>query len=313
MTLYRRDTRNLITSAPLDASTGYTSTTINVGKIRNQGIEFSLSGTPVVQGPFSWDVALTYSRNTPEVLDLGGTIQEVQISGFGSALGNYAIVGKPFNIIKGTGFRRDAQGRLLIDGSGNLQATASPVVLGDPNPAFLSSMTNTFNYKNFSLNVMVSYRHGGVIYSTTAGALLGRGLTIESGSETGYDRAQTYIFPGVKADGSPNDIQITASDINFNNVYFFGDEGRIYDGSTVRLQEVSLSYSLPKNLLSKFGIKGASLTFSGNNLWYKALHIPKGLNLDTDNLGLGVGNGLGFEFLTGPSSRRLGGTLKLTF
>ncbi|WP_026994641.1 SusC/RagA family TonB-linked outer membrane protein [Flectobacillus major] len=313
LTLYRRDTRNLITSAPLDASTGYTSTTINVGKIRNQGIEFSLSGTPVVQGPFSWDVALTYSRNTPEVLDLGGTIQEVQISGFGSALGNYAIVGKPFNIIKGTGFRRDAQGRLLIDGSGNLQATASPVVLGDPNPAFLSSMTNTFNYKNFSLNVMVSYRHGGVIYSTTAGALLGRGLTIESGSETGYDRAQTYIFPGVKADGSPNDIQITASDINFNNVYFFGDEGRIYDGSTVRLQEVSLSYSLPKNLLSKFGIKGASLTFSGNNLWYKALHIPKGLNLDTDNLGLGVGNGLGFEFLTGPSSRRLGGTLKLTF
>lgn len=313
LTVYRRDTRNLITSAPLDASTGYTSTTINVGKIRNQGIEFSLTGTPVVKGPFSWDVTLTYSRNTPEVLDLGGTIQEVQVTGFGSSLGNYAIVGQPFNVIKGIGFRRNEAGQLLIDGSGNLQATTSPVILGDPNPAFVSSMINGFNYKGLSLSVMVSYRHGGAMYSSSAGALLGRGLTIESGSETGYDRAQTFIFPGVKADGSANDIQVTGSDINFNNVYFFGDEGRIYDGSTIRLQEVSLSYSLPKKFLGKLGIKGASIGLSGNNLWYKALHIPKGLNLDTDNLGLGVGNGLGFEFLTGPSSRRLGGTLKLTF
>lgn len=314
VTLYRRNTRNLITRAPLDASTGYTQTTINIGKIRNEGIELSLNGTPVtLSNGFSWDIAATYSRNLPKVIDLGGTIQEVQITGFGSALGNYAIVGQPFNIIKGTGFRRNDAGQLLIDGGGNLQSTPSPVVLGDPNPAFNTSLINTFNYKGLSLNVMLSYRHGGVIYSSTAGALLGRGLTIESGTESGYDRAQTFIFPGVKADGQPNDIQITGSDVNFNNVYFFGDEGRIFDGSTIRLQEVSLSYSLPKKLFGSSIVKGASISFSGNNLWYKALNVPEGINLDTDNLGLGVGNGLGFEFLTGPSARRLGGTLKLTF
>jgi hypothetical protein len=262
---------------------------------------------------FSWDVAATFSRNLPKVIDLGGTIQEVQISGFGSSLGNYAIVGQPFNIIKGTGFRRNEAGKLLIDALGYLQATPTPVVLGDPNPAFNTSLINTFNYKGLSLSVMMSYRHGGVIYSSTAGALLGRGLTIESGTESGYDRAQTFIFPGVKADGQPNDIQITGSDVNFNNVYFFGDEGRIFDGSTIRLQEVSLSYSLPKKLFGSSIVKGASISFSGNNLWYKALNVPEGVNLDTDNLGLGVGNGLGFEFLTGPSARRLGGTLKLTF
>jgi hypothetical protein len=58
--------------------------------------------------------------------------------------------------------------------------------------------------------------------------------------------------------------------VYFNNVFFFGDEGRMYDGSTIRLQEVSLSYSLPKTFLNRFGIKGASLSLSGNNLWYKA-------------------------------------------
>ncbi|GAB3960692.1 SusC/RagA family TonB-linked outer membrane protein [Spirosoma harenae] len=314
VTAYQRNTRDLITNTPLDASTGYTATTINIGKIRNEGIEISVSATPVKRGGFSWDVTGVFSRNTPKVLDLGGTLQEVQIAGFGGTLGNYAIVGQPFNVIKGTGFRRNDQGQYLIDARGFLLATQSPVVLGDPNPAFTSSLINTFNYKGLSLNVMVAYRHGGAMYSTTAGALLGRGLTIDNSLEGGFDRAQTMIIPGVKnSDGTPNNIQIATPNFYFDNYYFFGDEGRIYDGSTIRLQEVALSYQLPKKLLSKVSIKGASLSLSGTNLWYRAIHFPKGLNFDTDNLGLGVGNGLGFEFLTGPSSRRLGGTLKITF
>lgn len=313
ITAYRRITRDLITNSPLDAATGYTATTINIGKIQNQGIELNLTGNVLRTGSFSWDATLNYSRNQPKVLDLGGTLQEVQVTGFGSALGNYAIVGKPFNIIKGTGFRRNDQGQFLVDAQGYLQATTSPIILGDPNPAFITSFINDFTYKGVTLNVMLSYRHGGVMYSSTAGALLGRGLTVDNSLEEGYDRAQTYIFPGVKADGSPNDIQVTASDVGFNNVFFFGDEGRIFDATTIRLQEVGLSYQLPKSLFVKLPFKGASISFTGNNIWYRAPYFPKGLNFDTDNLGLGVGNGLGFEFLTGPSARRLGGTLKLSF
>ncbi|NEU70188.1 SusC/RagA family TonB-linked outer membrane protein [Spirosoma agri] len=314
ITAYQRTTRDLITNTPLDASTGYTATTINIGKIRNEGIEISLSGTPVKTGSFSWGVTGVFSRNIPKVLDLGGTLQEVQISGFGGSLGNYAVVGQPFNVIKGTGFRRNEQGQYLIDGGGYLLATTSPIVLGNPNPAFTSSLINEFNYKGVSLSFMIAYRHGGAMYSSSAGALLGRGLTTDNSLAAGFDRSQSMIIPGVKnSDGTPNDIQITSSDFYFNNYYFFGDEGRIYDGSTVRLQEVSLGYQLPKKFLSKLSIKGASISLTGNNLWYRAIHFPKGLNFDTDNLGLGVGNGLGFEFLTGPSTRRLGGTLKITF
>lgn len=312
LTVYRRDTRDLITSSPLDASTGYTSTTINIGKIRNEGIELSVNIVPVKTKNFNWDVTINYSRNTPKVLDLGGTLTEVQTTGF-TGLGNFAIVGKPYNIIKGSGVRRNEQGQPLIDGGGYLQATATPIVLGDPNPAFNMSLINGLTYKGFSFDFMLSYRHGGAIYSSTAGALMGRGLTEDTGLSNGYDRAQTYLFPGVKADGTPNDIQVTASDVGFNNLYFFVDEGRIYDGTTIRLQEVNLTYALPTKLLSKTPFKAISLGISGTNLWYRAPNFPPGLNFDTDNLGLGVGNGLGFEFLTGPSARRIGGTLKMTF
>lgn len=313
LTVYRRDTRDLITNSPLDPATGYTSTTINIGKIRNQGVELSATITPIATKNLNWDATVTFSRNTPEVLDLGGTLQEVQITGFGAALGNYAIVGKPFNIIKGTGYRRNDAGQVLVDASGNLLSTASPIVLGDPNPAFNTSLINSLSYKGFTFDFMFSYRHGGAIYSSSAGALMGRGLTEDTGLAAGYDRSHTFLFPGVKADGTPNDIQVTASDVGFNNLYFFGDEGRIYNGSTIRLQEVSLSYNLPQKMLAKTPFKSLSFAISGTNLWYKALDFPPGLNFDTDNLGLGVGNGLGFEFLTGPSARRIGGTLKLTF
>ncbi|MDQ3534495.1 MAG: hypothetical protein M3421_02590, partial [Bacteroidota bacterium] len=59
--------------------------------------------------------------------------------------------------------------------------------------------------------------------------------------------------------------------------------------------------------------KKVSIALSGTNLWFRALNMPRHVNFDTDVLSLGVGNGLGFDYLTGPSSRRFGGTVTLTF
>jgi TonB-linked SusC/RagA family outer membrane protein len=308
LTVYRRETTNLITNTPIDPSTGYTSTAINIGKIRNSGIELSATVTPVQTDNFSWESTINYTRNVPITVELGGSLQEVVVAGF-TNLGNFAVPGRPFNIIKGTAFRRDANGNVIVGGDGNYLADPTIRELGNPNPAFTSSWINTFTYKGISLYIMTEYRHGGVLYSSTAGALLGRGLS----KDTDFNRSNTFILPGVKQDGTPNDVQVTASDTHFNNYYFFGDEGRMFDGTTLRIREISLSYSLPKNLLTKMPFKGLSISLQGNNVWYRALNIPKYLRLDTDNLGLGVGNGMGFEFLTGPASRRWGGTLRFTF
>jgi len=315
LSLYRRDTRDLITSAPLDNATGYTSTTINIGKIRNSGIELALTGNLINTSTFQWSTTLNYNRNVPVVVDLGGTLKEVQITGFGGSLGNYAIVGKPFNMIKGTGYRTDEKsGQFLIDGSGNLISTPGAVELGNPNPGFTTNLTNRLSYKGFAFEFMVAYRHGGALYSSTIGALMGRGLSSDTRKEV-YDRAQTWIFPGIyQSSGLPNTHQMTAADVGFNNLYFFGDQGRMYNGTTIRIQEASISYNLPRKVIenAKLPFKALSVAITGNNLWYRAPFTPKGVNLDTDALGLGVGNGLGFEMLTGPSARRIGGTLKLT-
>jgi len=87
----------------------------------------------------------------------------------------------------------------------------------------------------------------------------------------------------------------------------------IYDGSRVRLREVSLSYNLPTSLISKLSIRSANISLVGSNMWFRALNTPKYTHVDLDRTSFGTGNGAGFEYLGGPSARRYGVNLRLTF
>ncbi|WP_235893397.1 TonB-dependent receptor domain-containing protein [Litoribacter populi] len=310
LSLYQKNTRDLITFAPIDPSTGYMNTALNIGRMRNRGMEFQATAVPLQTATgFNWESIVNFGLYRPVVTELGGGLEEIVVAGFAD-LGNFAIEGRPFNIIKGTGFIRDEQsGQPVVLPTGDYGTASELVELGDPNPAWTGSWINTFRYKGFTLNVMMEYRHKGVIMSNTVTATLARGVT----KDPVVDREMTFILPGVKEDGSVNDIQVTASNYFFNNYHSGPDEANVFDGSTVRLRELSFGYDLPEALLGRTPFKRASVALSGTNLWFRALNFPPNMNFDTDVLGLGVGNGLGFDFVTGPSSRRIGGTLTLTF
>jgi hypothetical protein len=79
------------------------------------------------------------------------------------------------------------------------------------------------------------------------------------------------------------------------------------------LREVSLTYTLPKRWMEKSIFSSVDISIVGQNLWFNAVNFPKYVNFDTDMLSLGVGNGLGFDFITGPSSTRYGASIKVTF
>ena len=170
--------------------------------------------------------------------------------------------------------------------------------------------TNTVSYKGLSLGVNVGHTSGGDIYSVTIASLMGRGLTTDT-----EDRLGTYVLPGVsQATGLPNDIQINNSDFYFSNGFASpADELSIYDASVVRLREVSLAYTLPAKFLEKTPIGRLTIKASGFNMWYKAYNTPDGINFDPNVAGLGAGNGQGFDYLTGPSSKRYGISINATF
>lgn len=306
---YWRTTTDLITNRPLDISTGFTQTNINVGSLQNNGIELSITGTPIIAGDFKWDITANFFTYRSTITDLGPGLTQVNIAGFTSP-GNYAMLNEPYGMIQGYGIARNAKGEKLVDSQGLYLASDNIMKLGSPIPDYTLTLINGFSYKGINLGFQFDYRKGGWIYSTTAGTVVARGPT----AVTSADPALTFIMPGVKSDGTKNDIALPYADIYYSNVLNYGiAEVSMYDGTTIRLREVSLGYTLPKSLLSKTPFKAVSIAFSGQNLFYNAVNFPKALNFDTDVLSSGVGNGLGMDFLSGPTSKRFGGSLKLTF
>ncbi len=318
LTFYDRSTSDLITEAPLDPSTGYTSTLTNVGKLSNKGIELGLNAKIIGSGALRWDATLNYNIVRPEIVDLGGSLSQVRIAGLDTR-GNFAVPGRPYNIIKGFAVRKSPDGQRIVRDNDGLYAV-DPIIreIGNPNPDWTASLFNTFTYKGFALNIQVDYRQGGDMYASTPSATIGRG-TVSTDVEYGYD--QTFVLPGVLETANPdgtftyrkNDKQVTASDYGFNVQFNGTDDTSIFDGTSIRIREVSLAYEFPKGLLSKTPFKSGSLQLNGNNLWFKAINVPGNVNFDPEVLSTGVGNGAGFDYLTGPSARRYGVVLRLTF
>ncbi|MFX0555331.1 SusC/RagA family TonB-linked outer membrane protein [Maribacter sp. CXY002] len=311
VSVYKKTAEDLITDQNLDPSTGFTVTRINAGSLETKGIEVDFDFTPVSTENFRWNISGNFFADESEITSLpAGTDQIVLTSSIAGRPANYAIVGQPYGILQGRATVKDAAGNRVVAASGEYLVGNDLEIIGDPNPDWNAGLTTSFSYKGLTLSANMLYRHGGDIFSQTAATLLGRGTV----AVAGIDREATYILPGVLEDGSPNNIQVTATTLGFDTIGFSdGNDLQIYDGSTLRLNEVSLGYDLPAKFLDKTPFGKLSFTLSGNNIWYKAFNFPDDVRFDTNTLSTGVGNGQGIDYITGPSSRRYGLSVKATF
>ena len=234
---------------------------------------------------------------------------------------NAAIKGESLGTIVGTAIGRDAAGNFLVNDGGDYviveqDADGNVPIVGDAVPDYTMNFINSLRWRNWNLNFQISYVKGGAILSSTTAVLLGRGLIVETA-----DRLDTYVLPGFLQSSiddsgvaqTPNNKQINNSTYFFNNLLFGPTETRIYDASVVRLQELSLGYNFPSRFLDKTPFGALSVTAQGFNLWYDAYNIPDGANFDPNVQGVGIGNGRGFDFINGPSSRRYGISIKASF
>ena len=346
--VYNRVTTDMIVSKPLPTSTGFTSTQDNIGEVQANGVEIDLDLEmfellPVNVDGLRWNTRVNFTKSESEVTKQ----DDVQINyGGGYVALNSAIEGFPLGVITGGRIERNENGELVVNGSGNygeqfemyIDSNGNEVpagytgvngdgdvngdgvvndddeireilpVIGNPEPDYVMNVINTIQYKNFTFGFQFNHVSGGDIVSMTAATLLGRGNV-----NAGYNGRETFILPGVLADGSPNNLQITNGGFYFDNVLGGPGETKVFDGSVVRLQEISLGYSFPQELLDKTPFGALSLTATGYNLWYDAYNMPSNLNFDPNVAGTGVGNARGFDFINGPSSKRYGISLKASF
>lgn len=308
---YWRKAEDQILSRSLDPATGYLTTLINAGSITNKGWEAGLTVTPVRTDALTWDIRMNYTRNVSKVESLPQGSKEILISGF-TNLGNFAVEGEPFNVIKANFTERNENGDYIVDAEGNWKISDDIKVIGDPNPKWLGSVISNLEYKGLTFGFQWDYVHGGDVYSYSAATMVGRGVAKDLES---FNPALPLILPGVKeSDGQPNDIPVTTSGMFFGNSIIGGaanDRG-IFDATRIRLREVSLGYSLPSTITSRLSLRGVHISLVGNNLWFRAVNAPKYSKADFDRTAFGVGNGAGFDFLGGPSARRYGVNLRIT-
>jgi TonB-linked SusC/RagA family outer membrane protein len=303
--IYDKNSDDLIVDLDLDPATGFNNTTINAAQVSNRGLELGINLTPIRKA-VQWDLAVNFTTNENTVERIADGVDQVPIAGF-TDLGNFAVEGQPFGAIQGSQFER-VDGQPLVNGQGFYVESSDIGVIGDPNPDYTVAYLNTISWKGISLFVNWNYTKGGDILSISAAQNLARGNTID----TDFDRFLPFILPGVFADGSANDVQIFAGDAFFEG--FFGPrEGQVFDGSVLRLREISLSYSVPKSFFKESGIGSATISVIGENLWFNSVNFPEGINFDPEVLSLGVGNGRGIDFVTGPTAKRIGVNLGITF
>lgn len=305
---YSRQIKDDIVKTAVSGTTGFSTAILNVGKLKNSGIELLVRATPVRGKNFTWDMNATFSKNNNKVVALGDGVQGAPIQLATSKSGNAAVLlveGMRYAAIYGFTYMRDSLGRKVNDSRGFPLAKSSLSFLGNGTYDQLYGFSNTLSYKNVSLYFFIEGKFGADIYSETNATAYknGKHMATLVGRENGL------IADGVNQAGGVNTVMVTPANLSsyYNQIGGISEQF-VYDASFVKLREVALRYKIPKSILNKVHIANASVSFVVRNL----LTIYKNKNLENvdPESNTDAGNQQGIERMVYPPIRSFGFTLK---
>ena len=319
---YKTNTVDQLMPVDVSFATGYRSKWLNAGEIENKGIELALYVTPVRGSDFSWDIGVNWAKNVNKVISLftdeaGNEVQNLQLASLQGGVSINARVGEPYGAITGIDYVYHENGEPIVGSSGLYQKTStSDQVIGNVNPDWNAGINNIFRFKGFSLSFLIDWQQGGSIFSLDQWYGVGTGMYEETADNHDLGNPQRdpvsdgggIILPGVLEDGSPNDIMIE-SDI-FAEGWVSSPNARfVYDAGYIKLRELIFTYNLPKSLMDKSPLYGASISFVGSNL----LIIRKDLPHADPEANQGAGNVQGWQSGVMPTTRNFGFSINLQF
>ncbi len=308
LSVYNKVSTDDIAFETISSTSGYAGAVVNVGSIRNRGLELLLTGKAIQKGDFNWEVSLNAAFNKSKVLKISETSDE-----FSMATGTKAtirhIVGEEYSQIVGRKIMKSADGQDVINGNGVPIVTDYVVPFGSGVHRWTTGLTNNFTYKGLTLSAQIDGKFGGRYYSETNYSLEHRGMSW--GSLLG--REDGIILPGVTESGEVNQRKVTKSEVDNRAIIIARREALddyLYDTSFIRFRYASLTYSLPKSIYEQLGfVKGASISFIGRNLGLLLSRTP---GLDPESQ-LFTDNKQGIEKSTLPPVRSWGFNVNLKF
>lgn len=314
---YQRKLTDGLFNVPVSASSGVTGLYQNAGEIETKGTELTLGLVPIKTKDFSWSINANYTQFKSIVTKLAPGVSVITLAGFTTP--NIRLVeGEEYGAIYGNMYQRDAQGRMILQTTGTNAGLPLPTSgvfkIGNSNPKFTIGITNSFTYKNFTLDFLLDIRNGGDIYSRNLADLRRNGAVIETAELPRFDKdnvtpLRNYQFQGVDASGAAVNIPIRADQYWGNSGKYAAAEGFMVKTSWFRLREMNLTMRMPKALIDKSPFSNIEFGIFGRNLFLYAKDYP---HLDPEQNALGSSNIQGLEFNANPSTRTFGANLRLT-
>ena len=210
ITYYNDKIKNQIISLTLPATVGATSQYVNVGTMRNYGVELGIFGTPVKTKDLAWDTRLNLAFNRNEVVSLMPGLDKLQSASMdNNSLLVQSIPGHAAGDLIAYKKRVDDKGNLVVNNDGYYDINYDDQAkVGNLQPKAVGGFINTVTYKNFSLNIVADFRFGGQIVSLSN--LYGKGAGLFKSTMAGRDTENGGL--SYYTDGSGKNIQV-ANDI----------------------------------------------------------------------------------------------------
>ena len=312
---YNKENYNNTRSASLSPTTGYTSTLINYGETQvRKGHEITVSGDIIKRDDLMWTATFNWARDRYYY----GDIDPVY-----STQKPWVAKGERWDWISAYDYQRDKDGNIIHNSEGLPLINPYESLQGYTSPDWIWGLSTTLKWKNFTFDIAVDGRVGGLAHSQTEQALWNSGAHIDSDNQYRYDEVVngklTYIGEGVKlVSGSaewdsygnvlsddrvfaPNDIVVSYESYMTNMNPYIGTirTQNLLDQTFIKLRNVAINYSLPKNICEKIKMQGVTVGIVGQNLlmWTKEFRFA-----DPDK---------GSDNINTPSTRLIGFNVKL--
>jgi TonB-dependent starch-binding outer membrane protein SusC len=298
---YNKQTKDLLLSRPLPASSGFSSITENVGEVENKGFELSLTTQNLSEKQLSWTTTINFSVNRNKVLKLYNG-QALDDLGRGS---NRVEEGQPIGIFysyESLGVDPSTGDIVYKDVNVDGQITsADRIKIGNPHPDFIGGITNTLTYKGFDMSLFFQGSYGNDVFN-------GSRLFLES--LQGGDNQLAVVNDRWQKPGDITAIPDATSDPVRAASNKRVSSRFLEDGSYLRLKNITIGYKRNKDFLERKKISNFRIYVSSQNLFtftnYSGLD-PEVNYLGNDNAVIGT------DFFTYPQARSYTIGCNLTF
>ena len=292
---YIKNTRDLLLNADVPASSGYATSMLNIGKLRNKGLEVSLETTNIKNKNFTWTSNFNIAFNSNEIVALNSgqdyMLKNVawdnlfnQVPAYISSVGSSA--GKMYGFIYEGTYKYD-DFNTSVDNNGithyqlkegipylgsrdcqpgdpkyrdlngdNVITDSDRTVIGKGQPLHTGGFTNNFTYKNWDLNIFMQWSYGNDILNANRIQFENPSMKRNKNMFASYKNRWTPENPNSNMVRAMAPASIAQQ---YSTLY-------VEDGSYLKLKNISVGYTFPKKMLKKIGMKSLRLYLSAENI-----------------------------------------------